>query len=226
MAPPGLDTVKGSRSLDSTLLRGAGGSRLLLWDNTSSDLGLLQARGRWCALFEMYACLNVCVCVYSVACIGWQPLFSSWAKHFLRISSDSLPSADCVQFDSGLPHFEAGVGVTADFPVNWSQYQRPWRVNEDSQSLKAPSWRRSPSCDACHLKVVRAEATTSPHLRPLSSVSATQKVNPSSNSKLNFIAACVMLKKITWSCHKHQPGVKSNSVSSAQHMYFPTDVSE
>ena len=83
----------------------------------------------------------------------------------------------------------------------------------DNQSWKAPSWRRS-SLDDCHLKVVRAEATTSfifivhsvfhgPHLRPLSSVSATQKVNPSSNSNLNFTAACVMLKTITWSYHRH-----------------------
>jgi len=150
MAPPGLDPVEGSQTFTSFLVR------LLV------DLGLLQARGRRCALFEMYACVNVCVCVYSPACIGCLPLFSSWVKHFLRISSDSLLSADCVQLDSGLPHFEAGVGVTADFPVNWSQYQRPWRVNEDSQSLKAPSWRRSPSYDDCHLKVVRAEATNSP----------------------------------------------------------------
>ena len=26
-----------------------------------------------------------------------------------------------------VPHFEAGVGFTADFPVNWSKCQRPWR---------------------------------------------------------------------------------------------------
>ena len=47
------------------------------------------------------------------------------------------------------------------------------------------------------------------------SSSAKQKVNPSSDSKLNFIAALAMLKKITWSCHMHQAGVKLNSVSRA-----------
>jgi len=26
-----------------------------------------------------------------------------------------------------IPHFEVGVSVTADFPVNWSQCQRPWK---------------------------------------------------------------------------------------------------
>ena len=141
MAQPGLDTVEGSQTFTSFLVR------LLV------DLGLLQARGRRCALFEMYACVNVCVCVYSPACIGCLPLFSSWVKHFLRISSHSLFSADCLNLTQGspvtsgelihlfvsahskylcfhlclIPHFEAGVSVTADFPVNWSQCQRPWK---------------------------------------------------------------------------------------------------
>jgi len=102
----------------------------------------------------MYACVNVCVCVYSPASIGSLSLISSCFKLFLRIWSHSQPSADCVEFDSqGSPvtsgevirnlvsahskylcvHllliflFEVDVSVTADFPVNWSQCKRPWK---------------------------------------------------------------------------------------------------
>jgi len=128
------------------------------------------------------------------------------SKKFIRFTT----LGNLSQYDSGLPHFEAGVAVTADFPANWSQCQRSWRQPVlEGAVLEAPSLLRRLSLESRlrwghHLFIFFVHSVFhGPHLRPLSSVSATQKVNPSSNSKLNFTAACVVLKKITWSYHRH-----------------------
>ena len=110
-------------------------------------------------------------------------------------------------------HFEVGVSVTADFPVNWSQCRRPWKHPIFS---KETSRRASPSFDDRHLKVFFAQATTSFNFSVLSVLNGgdAQKANPSSDSKSYLMAAWARLKKVVWCCHKHASGVKSNSVSS------------
>ena len=60
VAPPGLDPVEGSQRFDPFLVR------LLVFRFRAVTV---LACGRRCALFEIYACANVCVCVYSPACI-------------------------------------------------------------------------------------------------------------------------------------------------------------
>ena len=110
-------------------------------------------------------------------------------------------------------HFEVGVSVTVDFPLNWSQCQRPCKhsifegVFFESLSLL----RRLP------LESFFAETTTSWNFSVLSVLNSgdAHKVNPSSDLKLYLMIAWARLKKVVWSCHRHPSGVKSNSVSSA-----------
>jgi len=51
--------------------------------------------------------------------------FSLLESNTFEESRQTIPSADCVQLHSGLPHFEAGVGVNVVYPVNCFQCQRP-----------------------------------------------------------------------------------------------------
>ena len=140
--------------LDSTLRRGARGSPLFWLDFSSSDLGLSRS-SLWtaCLLFKMYGCVNVCVCTYSPTSIGSLFLFSFCFQLFLRIWFHVLPRQTVLNLVQGssvtsgdliqnlvsahtkylcvhlhlILHFEVGVSVTTDFPVNWFQCQRPWK---------------------------------------------------------------------------------------------------
>ena len=118
---------------------------------------------------------HVCVCVYSPASIGSLSLFSSCFKLFLRIWSHSLPSADCVEFDSRIlchlwrTNLELSISALqtslCSFPPHtpfWSWCKHHcWFPSklvsvpealkvEIIQSLKESSLRASPSFDDCH----------------------------------------------------------------------------
>ena len=169
--------------LDSTLRREARGSSLFWWDFSSSDFGLLRSNPRAaCFLFQMYGCVNVCVCTYSPTSIGSLFLFSFCFQLFPRLwlhlprrlvlnftQGSSVTTGDliqnlesahtkylCVQLRLIL-HFEVSVSVTTEFPVNWPQCQRPWK----HPILEESSLRSCPSFDDCHLKVVFASSTIS-----------------------------------------------------------------
>ena len=100
----------------------------------------------------MYACVNVCVCAYSPTSIGSLFLFSSYFQIFLRIWShyprrtvlnltqgSSVTSGELIRnlvsahsrylcvYLLLIFHFEVGVSVNTDFPLNWSQCQRTWK---------------------------------------------------------------------------------------------------
>jgi len=111
-------------------------------------------------------------------------------------------------------HFEAGVEITTNFPVNWPQCQRPWSkpffegaIFEESSLLRwLPLESHQYQGNHMFIFVVHSVFHLS-HSRQLSS-GTKQKIDPSSVSKLKFIAAWATLDKITWFCHMHQPSVK------------------
>jgi len=179
----------------------------------------------------MYECVNVCVCVYSPASIESLSLFSSRFKLFLRIWSHSLPSADCVEFDSRfLCHlwqtnleFDVGalqISLCSSPPHTpfWSWCKRhcwfPSALVSVPEALKASNLWRSLLWEAVPPSTTATWKFSSSVLSVLNGGDA-QKVNPSSDSKSYLMAVWARLKKVVWSCHKCPSGVKSNSVSSA-----------
>ena len=138
-------------------------------------------------------------------------LFPTLAKNLIpstsRWNQILPPSADCIEFDPRflcdlgdlmqnlvsahtkylcvhlrlILHFEVGVSVTTDFPVNWSQCQRPWKhpIFEGVYFLKLSLLRRLP------LKGFFAAAKISFDFSVLSVLNGgdAQKVNPSSDLK-------------------------------------------
>ena len=76
--------------LDLILLRGARGYSLFLCGQYCWNLELLRTVWLWCALVDMYGCMNCFVCVYSSGCTGWLPLFSSWFIWHIQTLSESL----------------------------------------------------------------------------------------------------------------------------------------
>ena len=183
----------------------------------------------------MYACVNVCVCVYSLASIGSLFLISSCFKLFVRIWSHSLPSAVCGEFDSRFPcHLwrtnpEFGIGALWIFLCSSPPHTAFWRqckrhcwfpsklvsvpeVLKTSNLWRSRLWVPLPPSTTATWKFSFAEATTSFNLFVLSVLNGG---DASSDSKSYLMAAWARLKKVGWSCHKHPSGFKSNSVSSA-----------
>jgi len=146
----------------------------------------------------------------SAVCVEFQRRF--FCDHGRSNPEFGISAHLCVQLRLIL-HFEVGVSVSTDFQYIGLSV----RGLENIQSLKESSLRRCPSFDDCHLKVVFASVTISFNFSVLSVLNGgdAQKVNPSSDSRMNLKPSLASLKKVVWSCHKHPLGVKLNSVSSA-----------
>jgi len=131
--------------------------------------------------------------------------FSSLTLVFTLVHSET-----CLAVLALIPRFEASVGITADFP-RYSGLRA--RFLGSSHSSKDSSLRVSSAPVVCHLNCSRAETTTSFNFKALSAFHSSHSSSCSSSSTLNWkllsdsqsqaSTAFTMLKKTSWSCHKH-----------------------
>lgn len=138
--------------LDSTILRGAGVFPLSLFDQIFLILALLYATWWRGALVDMYARMNLCVCVHTSVCAGWlPPLSSSVIWHPPDTFWESHDIHTHVELCSGCEPGMRSRHVTSACPIHLWRNNNPFPCNSALQMSFYLRRAHTPSQARCRL---------------------------------------------------------------------------